>query len=96
MSLRFAISLELWKNFMGGSKGSYYYEKIRICGVTKPVRNFGTYFHTVSNNLFIFLLFRKSEQYLMYKYKYNTFTCVYRVERVRTCDSPFYHNTYAT
>lgn len=51
--------------------------KLRICGVTKPVRNLGMHFQVAPNSLFSVLYFRDSEQNFTYKNKYITLLCVY-------------------
>lgn len=64
--------------------------KLRICGVTKPVRNLGMHFQVAPNSLFSVLIFRDSEQ--NFTYKNITLLCVYIRWGQWGCVTPLFDN----
>lgn len=71
-------------------------KRMRMCGVTKPVRNLGMYFHIVSNSLLFSYSLESQNNSSCINVGINTLVCIYRVKTVRTCDALFYYDLFAT
>lgn len=71
-------------------------KRMRMCGVTKPVRNLGMHFHIVSDSLFSSYSLGSQNNSSCINVGINTLTCKYSVETLRTCDALFYYNLFAT